>query len=260
MFGNIRKKLNSVIQDGLNLSENISTNIKNSTSPIFTLPGGIASGSQNTSPHHIVVPKTVNIYAGCELLEKYENDWSEIHLLNEQNVDRALKIDKTISTLNVRAEKFATDISDLNISLVSLPTVINTLNNCLETIADIESKCQNMEVKLIDLEDLFEVLELQEKQLDHRFEMAMYKEKKLAELERVRQELAAQHAANVKEYELSLRKMQQERQMAFQEAFQDDLKTFKEKGSIPSRFFLLEYFIRYLNIEELSFFFLVKYF
>lgn len=230
MFGNIRKKFNSVIQDGLALSENFRSGSGSSS----TSPSPL--GTENSLPTiKSGVPTSINLCAGHELLDKNERNWNELHATNEKNSDKAREIDRRIVMIKLKTERMSTDLSDFNISLTQLPTVITSLKGCMETIEDIKEKCQTLDEKLFQLEDLLEVLDLQEKQLDHRFEMAMYKEKKLADLESVRQELANNHAANVREYENSLRKVQQERQMAFQDAFQDDLKVYKEKGVIPSK-------------------------
>lgn len=167
MFNNFKKKINSVIQDGLQFSETVSANLKVPSSPKFT-------DSQTT-----FVPNSVNLFAGREILEKNERNWSALHTLNEENASRASQINEQILTIRNRSDKLFTDVSDLNISLVSLPTVINALNGCMEVIDDIGKMCRSFEAKLYDLEDLLDVLELQERQLDHRFEMAMYKEKKL---------------------------------------------------------------------------------
>lgn len=56
-----------------------------------------------------------------------------------------------------------------------------------------------------------------------------------ANLEKVRQSLASKHADTVRESEKKMRLLQQERQAVFQDAFQNDLKYFKEVGKIPSK-------------------------
>lgn len=166
MFGNFRKKINSVIQDGITLSENLRSPTSSSSSPV-------------SIEKKFSIPDAVNLCAGNELLEKNEHYWNEIHDMNERNADKAREIDRRILVIRNTSERMSTDVADLNVSLVSLPTVIAALRNCVETIDDIKDKCENLESKLFILEDLFEVLDLQEKQLDHKFEMAMYKEKKL---------------------------------------------------------------------------------
>lgn len=55
-------------------------------------------------------------------------------------------------------------------------------------------------------------------------------------LEKVRQSLASKHAETVRESEKQMRLLQQERQAVFQDAFQSDLKYYKEVGKIPSKY------------------------
>uniref|UniRef100_A0A6B2E7U2 Dysbindin protein n=1 Tax=Phlebotomus kandelakii TaxID=1109342 RepID=A0A6B2E7U2_9DIPT len=235
MFGSIRKKLNSVIQEGLNISENISSHYSKSSSPKSpqspVTPGSTGSPGHSSLPQS--VPPFINLYAGCDLLAINERQWSEIRDLNEQNAKKAEEVDASILEIRDRTERTLTTIQDLNVTLAALPVVVTTLNGCVDVINDVGAKCETLEKKMMDLEDLLEVLELQEKQLDHRFEMAMYKEKKLAALEKVREELAKKHADNVMKHELKMRKVQQERQSVFQDAFHDDMKFYREQGSIP---------------------------
>lgn len=53
----------------------------------------------------------------------------------------------------------------------------------------------------------------------------------------MRQNLAVKHAESVKQSEKQMRILQQERQAVFQDAFQNDLKYYKEVGKIPSNFY-----------------------
>lgn len=178
MFTNFKRKLNSVIQEGINFTENVSQNLKVPSSPKFDFTN-FNTKNETLKNTKAKIPATVNLYAGSEILQKNENDWSSIHNLNEENAEKARIIDEKIIKLKNSSDKTLTDITDLYVSLTAIPNVIKNLNNCVEMLSDISIKCQNLEKKLFDLEDLMEVLELQEKQLDKRFEMALYKEKKL---------------------------------------------------------------------------------
>ena len=146
----------------------------------------------------------------------------------------AAELDERILEARKTAEKRLTDILDLNASLAIIPSIVDQFKACTEMIDEISSSMAEVEKKLMNLEDLVEVLQLQERQLDRRFEMAMYKEKKMAELDLVREKLAKEHAENVGRHEKGMMRIQQERQLVFQDAFQDDLKHYKETGSIPS--------------------------
>lgn len=56
----------------------------------------------------------------------------------------------------------------------------------------------------------------------------------LANLEKVRRELATQHAQNVRQTETQMSVVQKERQAVFQDAFQNDMNCYKTLGTIPS--------------------------
>lgn len=55
-------------------------------------------------------------------------------------------------------------------------------------------------------------------------------------LEKIRKELAVQHASNVRETEKERSVIQKERQAVFQDAFQNDLNCYKTMGTIPSEY------------------------
>lgn len=167
-------------------------------------------------------------------MELNQELWHTLRSMNQKNANMAAELDERIISTRTVAEKQLTSIQDLNVSLAVLPSIVDQLKHCTEMIEEISSSMCDVEGKLTQLEDLVEVLNLQERQLDSRFEMAMYKEKKMAELDLVRERLAKEHADNVGRHEKGMRKVQQERQLVFQDAFQDDLKYYKETGSIPS--------------------------
>lgn len=66
-------------------------------------------------------------------------------------------------------------------------------------------------------------------------------------MENVRKDLVSSHASSVQEFENNLMKIQHERQLVFQDAFQNDLKTFKEIGKIPSKLPFSDDFFDLLN-------------
>lgn len=54
-------------------------------------------------------------------------------------------------------------------------------------------------------------------------------------METLRVELVGKHAQSAINYELKHKQVLQERQKTFQEAFQSDMKIYKEAGTIPSK-------------------------
>ncbi|XP_055318498.1 dysbindin protein homolog [Sitodiplosis mosellana] len=245
MFQNLRKKVNAVLPDIENMYLSSPTIAPSASSPNKVLNHlGLlipsTSASSSTSSDHTKITSTqwpnsdaINFGAGCELLDRNEKIWEELHAANESNAKKAETCDEMISNLTESIKKRCIDLSDINISLEIIPNIVQTIENCSTIMIEINDKCTEVENQLFELEDLMELLQLQEKQLDRKFEMAMFKERKLANLEKVRQSLASKHADTVKESERQMRLLQQERQAVFQDAFQSDLKYYKEVGKIP---------------------------
>lgn len=251
MLQNFRKKINSVIQN-IELPDNLRNNSSHShPTSIFGVPVTRPSSflyqkedaySSSNIRHHSSslpssptrAPKSINLSAGFRQLDKNQDQWQSIRSMNEKNGNMAAELDERITSARNISEQRLTSIKDLNMTLSVLPSIVDQLKTAREMIEEINSTAVEVEEKMMQLQDLVEVLDLQEKQLDMRFELAMFKEKKMAELEVVRERLSKEHVENVVRYEKGLRKVQQERQLVFQDAFQDDLKYYKETGSVPS--------------------------
>lgn len=170
MFGDFRKKLNSVIQEGReNLSNSYirtsSLNEKNSIREFGNTP--LAN---------------INFEAGCKYLESRENQWKEIHQMNDENASRADEIDATIKAVKETSARVLMEVNDFNVMLTSLPTVSQTLKVCTEMANELGTNCIIVEKQLVELEDLQDRLNLEAAKRKHHLEMAIYKEKKLGAL------------------------------------------------------------------------------
>lgn len=195
MFQNLRKKVNAVLPDIENMylsSANIAPSTSSSNKVLNHLGLLIPSSSSSISNDHIKVSSTqwqnsdaINFSAGCDLLDRNEKIWEELHSANELNAKKAEQCDEIISNLTETIEKRCIDLSDINVSLEIIPNIIQTIENCSTIMIEINDKCTQVENQLFELEDLMELLQLQEKQLDSKFEMAMFKERKLGRQIRV---------------------------------------------------------------------------
>ncbi|KAK7866164.1 hypothetical protein R5R35_001391 [Gryllus longicercus] len=179
------------------------------------------------------VNNAVNYNAGADLLQKYQNDWSELHKLSEENANKAQELDNVIGTLHKQYEKHWTDITQIGASLAAIPQLLNSVQQLMEEIGTLQELFEEVEKGLFYLEDLVETQELQERQLDHRFQFALYKEKKLAELETVRVQLASEHSKKVFQHEIRQQQLLRERQDTFGQAFEDDVQQYKLSGKVP---------------------------
>jgi len=257
MFGSLKKKLSSAIQEGLVISENLqqqyrqrvssgnsgSTQTSGLTTP--TSPLGLnesLSSSRSSSlslsaPFQLTdgVPSHLNVAAGCSLLAKYEDDWQQIHGANEENAEKAAQIASQISGVQNKASNQRRIISDLNSSLAGIPTLIAQLQASSKVLNSLEQMGQQLEVELEKLEDLCEECELQEFILEQQFQLSRHKQRKLNELEQYRQQIASKHQSKIKDQEQKLLKLQRERQAVFDDAFRGDMEEYKQHGQLTSK-------------------------
>ncbi|XP_016944576.3 dysbindin protein homolog [Drosophila suzukii] len=254
MFGSLKKKLSSAIQEGLVISENLQQQYRqrvssgNSGSPQTsglttpTSPLGLnesLSSSRSSSlslsaPFQLTdgVPSHLNVAAGCSLLAKYEDDWQQIHGANEENAEKAAQIASQISGVQNKASNQRRIISDLNSSLAGIPTLIAQLQASSKVLNSLEQMGQQLEVELEKLEDLCEECELQEFILEQQFQLSRHKQKKLNELEQYRQQIASKHQSKIKDQEKKLLQLQRERQAVFDDAFRGDMEEYKQHGQL----------------------------
>ncbi|XP_022221394.2 dysbindin protein homolog [Drosophila obscura] len=250
MFGSLKKKLSSAIQEGIVISESLqqqyrqrvssgqSSAATTPTSPLGLNESLASSRSSSLSTlgatFHLAdgVPSHLNVAAGCSLLAKYEDDWQQIHVTNEENGERATAVANQINSVQQRAEQQRRTISDLSVSLAGIPALISKLQASIETLHALEDMGKHLEIELEKLEDLCENCDLQEFMLEKQFELSRHKQQKLNELEKYRQHIASQHQAKIQDHEQQLRKLQRERQAVFDDAFRCDMDEYKQHGQL----------------------------
>lgn len=178
----------------------------------------------------------VNLNAGAQILNHYQHDWEEIHELNEENANNCDVLAHLIDDIHKNVSNDHRSVTDISYLLSNgTQSLSDSVDNCVKQLENLQQSFDVVEKDLLKLENLIEIQELQERELEHRFQLALYKEKKLANLENLRMDLAEKHTQSVMEYEKRQKQMLQERQKAFQEAFQTDLQMYKEAGTIPSK-------------------------
>ncbi|KAK4885696.1 hypothetical protein RN001_001967 [Aquatica leii] len=176
---------------------------------------------------------TIALNAGGEILSHFQEQWAELHNLNEENAANAAKLADQINVLHSKTSTEHANIIEMIQILNSTPTINKSIENCFQQIKDLQESFVKIEKGILDLEDVVERVELEKRKVEHKYQLALYKEKKIAYFEKIRSELAAKHSEMVTEKESKQRKVLEERQQAFQEAFNSDLATFKSLGTIP---------------------------
>ena len=186
-----------------------------------------------TSEEQPIKHQTHALNAGTEILTHYQEQWAELHNLNEENAKTAEKLAEKINVLHSKTVRDCDNVIDITQLLNSTPTVNKSMEMCCQQIAHLHKSFENVEKGILDLEDLIERIELEKRKVEHKYQLALYKEKKMIHFEKVRMEMAAKHTQIVAEHEMKQKKLLEERQQVFQDAFNDDLQTFKSLGSIP---------------------------
>ncbi|XP_003707925.1 dystrobrevin binding protein dysbindin isoform X1 [Megachile rotundata] len=213
MFGTLRNKFQTV-------QESISASIRGLTIV------------ENPKPKKFINIRNVNYNAGADILHKFQLEWNELHELAEENAGKAQEANKLIGTIYEKLENEWKNIMCLNSILAHIPKLNNAIQELMDQIGTLQEMFEEVESAIYRLEDLNEMLDLQNRQLDHRFQLALYKEKKLAELNVIKAKLANEHIDRVSKYELKQQKMMKERRETFDEVFKEELKEYKETGSI----------------------------
>lgn len=213
MFGTLRNKFQTV-------QEGISASIRGLTIV------------ENPKPTKFINIRNVNYDAGADILHRFQLEWNELHELAEENAGKAQEANKLIGTIYEKLENEWKNIMCLNSTLAHIPKLNNAIQELMDQIGTLQEMFEEVESAIYRLEDLNEMLDLQNRQLDHRFQLALYKEKKLAELNVIKAKLANEHIDRVSKYELKQQKMMKERRDTFDEVFKEELKEYKETGSI----------------------------
>lgn len=175
MFDSFRDKFYSVVQDGINLNNSVRRKIS------------LAQQSASKKPpiFQFLPPKSIDYSAGAKLLEKYQNEWTELHENAEKNAREAENIDIMMLDIHKNVKKRLEDITNINICLVGLPKVISSVGDCVDRLRVLNVLFETVEKKLITLEAIVERSDFEQRKMEHKFQLHMYKEKKLGKMSTV---------------------------------------------------------------------------
>lgn len=184
MFGSLKKKLNSAIQEGFIISESLQQQylqrVSTPTSPSLEESGKVSMGSNlSLSSIELGIPSGVNMAAGCNLLAKYEDDWKAIHDVNEENGQKADSVARKIDALYKRSNEQRLVVTDLIQCLSGIPALIEKLNASMAALDEVRELSDTAEQKLDQLEDICEEYDMQEFMLQKQYELSQYKQNKM---------------------------------------------------------------------------------
>ncbi|CAH2097626.1 unnamed protein product [Euphydryas editha] len=222
MLGNIKEFI-SVVQDGLTSNNNLRQTLQEvqKVKNIFRDKQKITSESK------------VNYGAGGKLLEKYQEEWAELHENADKNAKAAEKVDKIILELHETTKLRLQSATELAQNLVQLPNLTASVAQCMDSLKNVQTLLTEVENQLIEFEDIVERSNMEKWKLDHHYQLTLYKEKKMAGLEEIRNQLAKQNLE--KNYEIEKRQLaelQTKRENSAM-AFQSDMAKYLASGNVP---------------------------
>lgn len=186
----------------------------------------------NTDGREIKEKETLNLNAGGDILQHFQNQWEEMHQINEHNAKKADGVAQNINKITSRITASKENLS-LITHILSTSNLPGNIANCLENIKTLYTLSDKIERELIDLENLIDEVEFEKLKKQHRFHLQQYELRKEESLESFKNTLEENHSKKVAEYEAKKKNVMEQRQKTFQDAFKSDLEIYKSLGTLP---------------------------
>ncbi|ENN71378.1 hypothetical protein YQE_11925, partial [Dendroctonus ponderosae] len=177
-------------------------------------------------------PPPVNTQAGAGILQHFQDQWQDIHELNEQNASNAQKVAVEIQQVAKRMASSQTNI-DLVTHLLTTSKLTSNIEQCLTQVDQLYKTCEVVEQKLLDFEVLLEDIEFEGMIKRHKALLESYKIRKQDNLNKLKESLDKHYVQQVAKFENSKKHVLEEREKVFQDAFKGDLEVYKSLGTIP---------------------------
>ncbi|KAJ8916299.1 hypothetical protein NQ315_016440 [Exocentrus adspersus] len=176
--------------------------------------------------------KDVNLYAGAEILQHFQDHWAELHDINEQNAKKADEVAEEIDKVTHKITSSKKNLS-LITHILSTSNLVQNITNCLDNVRDLYAQTDRIEKDLIDLENLIDEVQFENLKSKHRYHLEQYEERKSETLKSFHKSLEDNHSKKLEEYEAKKKREMEERQRVFQDAFKADLEIYKNLGALP---------------------------
>ncbi|XP_046973388.1 dysbindin [Vanessa cardui] len=225
MLGNLKEFI-SVVQDGLTSNNNLRQTLQEvqKVKNIFRDKQKVTSETESR----------VNYGAGAELLEKYQENWAELHDNADKNAKAAEEVDKLILELHETTKVRLQSATELAQNLSHLPNLTASVAQCMDSLKNVQALLHEVENQLVEFEDIVERSNIEKWKLDHHYHLTLYKEKKMAGLEEIRNQLAKENLERNNENERrQLAELQTKRESSAV-AFKSDMAKYLASGNVPS--------------------------
>lgn len=129
---------------------------------LTTLKGKIISVTKTSTTPNQQEPKKAAVTsgetasAGAEILRHFQEQWVDLHNLNEENAKKASAVSQQTKDLQSKVEKQRKDLTLLSEWMFSLSHLKDHLDNVIKQLLDVNCLFDDVESKLSDLESLIE--------------------------------------------------------------------------------------------------------
>lgn len=173
MLGNLKEFI-SVVQDGLTSNSNIRQTLQEVQKVKNIFKDRQKNGQKGSSSE-----AKVNYGAGGALLEKYQEEWAEMHENADKNAKAADEVDKLILELHETTKVKLQTANEFSQALSHLPNLTASVAQCMDSLRNVQTLLKSVEDELVEFEDIVERSKMENWKLDHHYHLTLYKEKKM---------------------------------------------------------------------------------
>lgn len=168
MLGNLKEFI-SVVHDGLTSNNNLRQTLHEvqKVTNIFK------------EKQKVAIESKVNYGAGGVLLEKYQEQWEELHSNADMNARAAAEVDELILEIHEDTKNRLKNAHELAVNLSHIPNLTAAVAQCMDSMKNVQSLLRTVEDELLEFEDIVERSKMENWKLDHKYHLTLYKEKKM---------------------------------------------------------------------------------
>lgn len=121
--------------------------------------------------------RPVNFEAGSEILDYFQNEWSLIHHVSENNAKKADEMAKEIENLHIKIKRTEKNMEFIVRTLTN-SNLTNSIIGAHQKINDLLNLCETIEKDLIEFERSIDENEFQNMKKRHEYHLTKYEERK----------------------------------------------------------------------------------
>ncbi|KAJ8042104.1 Dysbindin-A [Holothuria leucospilota] len=227
MFGQFKEKLHAVQQD---LSEGFkSLSVKAQKVSKTNRNSDTLDWKQDSLP---TLRDGLHISAGADLLNRFQENWTQIHEDLEESAQNAAIADSKIQEITFAQDRQMLEWKNIRRQLQDIPQLLEDIQHITANIGKLAADFEEVETSLLELEDVIEEQDHRRNEDVQHQELEIYKKQKLYEENLLKVRLQEEFNERLQKKQKEEDAKMKERQQAFQEFFVADLNHYKEFGKM----------------------------